>query len=482
MPELSPPNAWSRDFYRRLIAHWPLKTVAIPAALAAFFLVYFYLLDHPPGSVAIVPIVALDRWISFQPFAIVPYASLWLYVALGAGMARGRRELSVYAAAVLGMSLFGFGVFLVWPNATPSFAIDWSQHGSVAFLKRVDAAGNACPSLHVAFAVFTAIWIERLLRLIGSPRWVRAGNALWALAIVYSTLATKQHLVADALAGAAIGGAAGLLDPRPRCVQLVSRYRWLNRQTLALAISLLAKATVLALKLPASHPILAVVLFIAPDLWILAGLLWPNHSGLIPTATRFVTTAREVWLTIDDGPEAATTSAMLDLLARHQAKATFFVIGAKVPLQRDAVAEIQRRGHSIGLHTQTHPLATFWFAGPRRTASEIDDVARAVSLNGYSTTPWFRPPAGIKTLFLRRRLAERDLVLVGWSARGRESVSRSIDAPLRRLRRGIRPGAILMLHESNRHGPARVALLAALLEHLTATGYRCVIPDRTALR
>jgi hypothetical protein len=53
---------------------------------------------------------------------------------------------------------------------------------------------------------------------------------------------------------------------------------------------------------------------------------------------------------------------------------------------------------------------------------------------------------------------------------------------LRRLKRNLRPGAILLVHESATHGVARVVLLSALLEHLSAIGYRCVLPERDALR
>jgi peptidoglycan/xylan/chitin deacetylase (PgdA/CDA1 family) len=173
---------------------------------------------------------------------------------------------------------------------------------------------------------------------------------------------------------------------------------------------------------------------------------------------------------------------MLDLLDRHGAKATFFAIGEKASAHPELVAEICRRGHTVGNHTQTHPLAAFWLAGPRRTAREVDACDAALQRAGAAVSPWFRAPAGIKTFFLRRVLADRGRVLVGWSARGRETFSASPAAPLRRLQRNIRPGAILLVHESATNGAARVALLTALLEHLSATGYRCVLPERDALR
>jgi membrane-associated phospholipid phosphatase len=69
----------------------------------------------------------------------------------------------------------------------------------------VDLAGNACPSLHVAFAVFTGIWMDRLLKEMRSAHVLLALNWLWCLGIVYSTLATRQHVVLDVIAGAALG-------------------------------------------------------------------------------------------------------------------------------------------------------------------------------------------------------------------------------------------------------------------------------------
>ena len=73
-----------------------------------------------------------------------------------------------------------------------------------------DATGNACPSLHAAFCVFTGLALHAQLGSIGAPRAVRGANALWCLGILYSTIATGQHVVLDALAGAALGAAAAM--------------------------------------------------------------------------------------------------------------------------------------------------------------------------------------------------------------------------------------------------------------------------------
>jgi len=73
---------------------------------------------------------------------------------------------------------------------------------------------NACPSLHVAFAVFAAAGLARELRAIGAARWLRALSILWCVGIVYSTLATRQHVVLDVVAGALLGALVALAHSR----------------------------------------------------------------------------------------------------------------------------------------------------------------------------------------------------------------------------------------------------------------------------
>jgi membrane-associated phospholipid phosphatase len=81
-------------------------------------------------------------------------------------------------------------------------------------LKTVDASGNACPSLHVAFALLAAVWIGRVLRQTGAGPLPRIVNWLWCAGIFYSTVATGQHVALDVLAGIALGGVVALVSVR----------------------------------------------------------------------------------------------------------------------------------------------------------------------------------------------------------------------------------------------------------------------------
>ena len=160
------------------------------------------------------PLTSVDRWIGFCPAALPLYISLWVYVSLAPALANTRRELFFIGVAALVTSVTGLGIFLLWPTTIPPATIDWTHHSAFAFLKTVDASGNACPSLHVAFALLAAIWIARVLRQTGAGLLPRALNWLWCLGIFYSTVATRQHVVFDVLAGAILGGLIALASVR----------------------------------------------------------------------------------------------------------------------------------------------------------------------------------------------------------------------------------------------------------------------------
>ena len=207
-------DSWRRQLGRRLRLLWVAKMFATILGIGAFFGAYFWILRHPLFRVTIMPITTVDRLVAFRPEALPLYASLWLYVSIAPALLKDDRELRSYGVAALALSVVGLGIFLVWPTAAPKFEIDWSQHPSMSFLRTIDVAANACPSLHAAFAVFTAIWLERLLRELRAGRPVRALNWLWCLGILYSTLAIRQHVVVDALAGGALGAIIAALHLR----------------------------------------------------------------------------------------------------------------------------------------------------------------------------------------------------------------------------------------------------------------------------
>lgn len=203
--------AWHREIVARSKTEFCFKLFGISAFMAVFFVGYFALLKNPIFPAKVMPLTGLDHWIGFHPHSLLLYLSLWFYVSLFPGMLATKRQLLAYGAGTLGLSLAGFLVFLLFPTAVPAPDIDLIAHPQFASLKAIDATGNACPSLHVAFAVFTAIWAEVFFKRIRAPGWIRWLSAVWCAGIIYSTLATKQHVALDALGGLVLGALVAVL-------------------------------------------------------------------------------------------------------------------------------------------------------------------------------------------------------------------------------------------------------------------------------
>ncbi len=220
----------------------------------------------------------------------------------------------------------------------------------------------------------------------------------------------------------------------------------------------------------------ACVLFFGPDLWVIYHIFVPGASGIVRTFTRFRTTQAEVWLTIDDGPDAHDTPRLLDLLDRHDARATFFVIGERAARHPALVAEIVRRGHEIGHHTHRH-RGTFCFGTPTGLRRELDAASATLRTAGNLSPRRFRPPVGIKNLFLDAALRERGLRCVAWNIRSHDSFSRNPRRVAARVLTQVRPGSIILMHEGESlHAEVRVAAISRVLDGLTARGVRCIIP------
>lgn len=193
-----------------ILKHFWFKCFGCTGFILVFFAAYLYLLKNPAFPVTIMPLTLADRLVSFEPLALPVYLSLWMYVSLPPMLMWSRREIVEYGIWIGSLCSIALAIFYFWPNAVPPANIDWLRYPSVSFLKGVDAAGNACPSLHVATAVFSACWLHWQLPSIGLGRGSRLLSAGWCVVIAYSTMAIKQHVAVDVVAGGALGFAVAL--------------------------------------------------------------------------------------------------------------------------------------------------------------------------------------------------------------------------------------------------------------------------------
>jgi PAP2 superfamily len=198
-------SGWPGRLFRRFGIYWPLKGVGTTTFMFLFFWSYFWILKNPRSDAVVMPEIWLDRWIDFTPIAFPVYLTLWLYVFLPPAILGNLRALVWFGVWVGAMCLFCLALFWWFPTQTPVFQMDWSLYPGVSFVKDMDAPGNACPSLHVASAVFSFCWLQRILQQLKTPAVLQWISAVQCVAIVWSTMATLQHVALDVFAGIAVG-------------------------------------------------------------------------------------------------------------------------------------------------------------------------------------------------------------------------------------------------------------------------------------
>ena len=219
----------------------------------------------------------------------------------------------------------------------------------------------------------------------------------------------------------------------------------------------------------------------ANHLLITAVSLWPRSHWLGPNWTRLpaASAARnEIALTIDDGPDPAVTPQVLDLLDRHAAQATFFCIGKQAALYPEVCREIVRRGHAVENHSQQH-RHHFALQGPRGLLRELQTAQHTLTGICGQRPLFFRAPAGFRNPFLDPVLVRLGLRLVSWSARGFDTRVGNAARVKSSLLRGLRAGAILLLHDGHAARtaagiPVILEVLPVVLESAAAAGLRAV--------
>jgi peptidoglycan/xylan/chitin deacetylase (PgdA/CDA1 family) len=155
--------------------------------------------------------------------------------------------------------------------------------------------------------------------------------------------------------------------------------------------------------------------------------------------------ARQIALTYDDGPNDPHTQRLLEVLAKHQVHATFFLIGRYVQQRPDIVRDIANAGHSIGNHTFTHPLLIFKSASEvRRELSECNAALRDAT--GHDTN-LFRPPFGGRRPTVLCIARELGLEPIMWNVTGYDWNAPPTAQIEQKVAKQIRGGDVILLHD-----------------------------------
>jgi peptidoglycan/xylan/chitin deacetylase (PgdA/CDA1 family) len=183
-----------------------------------------------------------------------------------------------------------------------------------------------------------------------------------------------------------------------------------------------------------------------------AGAISLGYQSMSPTGQWFGCAfcgspgrVKKLALTFDDGPNDPYTLRLLDLLAKREVQATFFLIGRYAKQRPDIVREIARRGHVIGNHTFTHPRLIFLPAA--RVRQEIVQCREAITEAVGEHSNLFRPPWGGRRPGTFRLVRQLGLEPIMWNVTGYDWNAPSVEYIEQKVASKIRGGNVVLLHD-----------------------------------
>jgi len=208
------------------------------------------------------------------------------------------------------------------------------------------------------------------------------------------------------------------------------------------------------------------------------GIARPGSNVFYPTVTHGPRDSWRVALSFDDGPDPEVTPSVLDALAEHSARATFFSIGRSLEKHPQLARRLVAQGHELGNHSWRHSRWQNFF-GEDELAGEIERGAQAIAaVTGSQVEPLYRPPMGLKSPPLARAARRHRLTLVAWSLHSRDTRTADPKRTAQRVLERIRPGDIVLMHDGHdrpgRHRPACAQAVPSILQGLSEKGLQCV--------
>lgn len=205
------------------------------------------------------------------------------------------------------------------------------------------------------------------------------------------------------------------------------------------------------------------------------GTYEPNSPVFGRAIGRGSRTGRVAYLTFDDGPNPGASEPILDTLATHRVPAAFFLVGEHVRRFPAIARRVAAEGHELGNHTLRHRKLHFF--GPSRIRDELVATHELIAGTTGRAPRSFRAPHGYRNAFVAPEARRLGYTVFGWTFGVWDSDPRVAAEEIRaRVRRKLKPGAIILLHDGDGYDPTgdrrrTAAALPGIIEDARARGF-----------
>lgn len=184
---------------------------------------------------------------------------------------------------------------------------------------------------------------------------------------------------------------------------------------------------------------------------------------------------KQIALTFDDGPDAANTPRIAEILDKHKIPAVFFCIGKKIEGNEHLLESLVRKGHLIGNHTYEHAV-TFPLFSAKKMKLDLQKCEHLIAgATRQKELSLFRPPFGVTNPRIGKAVKQSGYQVIGWSIRSLDTMKKQPEAVIRRVTKKIKPGSIILFHDPIPDCPK---ILEAVIDYALKEGYTFVRADK----
>jgi peptidoglycan-N-acetylglucosamine deacetylase len=217
--------------------------------------------------------------------------------------------------------------------------------------------------------------------------------------------------------------------------------------------------------------LILLLVYFSVNFW---GAAFISSQFFLPATCKSDKETKSIAITFDDGPVPLKTLQILDILKKHQAKATFFCIGENVKEYPEIVRQIHDEGHLIGNHSYFHG-ATFDLLSVKNVVKELNATNNAIREAIGLVPRLFRPPYGVTNPMLAKAVSQLRFTAIGWSVRSLDTIIKEKGKLYERVTKKMQGGDVILFHD---RCEVTIEILDDVLNYIKSKGIKIESLDK----